>query len=377
MKCVSCCILAVALITPQFAVASSLVPDSPLGCPPGQTLTIPPSEDAELVLAGGPQLTSEQVAGPFDSPRSVGFLPDGWFLVAEKQGRLLLVRPDGEGVPISGVPEVRTEGHGGFIDLAVDPDYAANDTIYLSYLVGTADASTIRVMKAKLDGQNGALTDQQILFESTPGAKPEQLGGRIALTPDGYLFLTLGDRWAGDPAQDLTQDEALSSAFASTARFRMTIHSAGCSARGLRSGATGTATRKALPSMRPGKSYGPTSMARKAATSSILSCLGMTMAGRPSRMAPTIRGGRSATASLNLDWSSRFTIGFQSRSLRQGSRLSRIPPIASSGSALWRPRHWSGSHSARAAPSAKTIFSSIGLEGSATCASIQAARSTC
>ncbi|MGB6766632.1 MAG: PQQ-dependent sugar dehydrogenase [Methyloceanibacter sp.] len=207
MKCVSCCVVAVALVAPQFAVAQSAVPDSPLGCPPGRTLTIPPSEDAELVLAGGPQLTSEQVAGPFDSPRSVGFLPDGWFLVAEKQGRLLLVRPDGEGVPISGAPDVLTEGHGGFIDLAVDPNYAVNDTIYLSYLVGTADSSTIRVMKAKLDDQNEALTDQQILFESTPGAKPEQLGGRIALTPDGYLFLSLGDRWAGDLAQDLTQDE--------------------------------------------------------------------------------------------------------------------------------------------------------------------------
>ena len=207
MKCVSCCVVAVALVAPQFAVAQSAVPDSPLGCPPGRTLTIPPSEDAELVLAGGPQVTSEQVAGPFDSPRSVGFLPDGWFLVAEKQGRLLLVRPDGEGVPISGAPGVMTEGHGGFIDLAVDPNYAVNDTIYLSYLVGTADSSTIRVMKAKLDDQNEALTDQQILFESTPGAKPEQLGGRIALTPDGYLFLSLGDRWAGYPAQDLTQDE--------------------------------------------------------------------------------------------------------------------------------------------------------------------------
>ena len=207
MKCVSCCVVAVALVAPQFAVAQSAVPDSPLGCPPGRTLTIPPSKDAELVLAGGPQLTSEQVAGPFDSPRSVGFLPDGWFLVAEKQGRLLLVRPDGEGVPISGAPDVLTEGHGGFIDLAVDPNYAVNDTIYLSYLVGTADSSTIRVMKAKLDDQNEALTDQQILFESTPGAKPEQLGGRIALTPDGYLFLSLGDRWAGDLAQDLTQDE--------------------------------------------------------------------------------------------------------------------------------------------------------------------------
>src|SRR6476660_10183564 len=106
MKCVSRCVVAVALVAPQFAVAQSAAPDSPLGCPPGKTLTIPPSEDAGLVLAGGPQLISEQVAGPFDSPRSVGFLPDGWFLVAEKLGRLLLVRPDREGVSISGVPEV-------------------------------------------------------------------------------------------------------------------------------------------------------------------------------------------------------------------------------------------------------------------------------
>ena len=66
MKCVSCCVVAVALVAPQFAVAQSAVPNSPLGCPPGRTLTIPPSEDAELVLAGGPQLTSEQVAGPFE-----------------------------------------------------------------------------------------------------------------------------------------------------------------------------------------------------------------------------------------------------------------------------------------------------------------------
>src|SRR6478752_9190004 len=86
MKCVSRCVVAVALVAPQFAVAQSAVPDSPLCCPPGRTLTIPPSEDAELVLAGGPQLTSEQVAGPFDSPRSVGFLPDGWFQWPKSRG---------------------------------------------------------------------------------------------------------------------------------------------------------------------------------------------------------------------------------------------------------------------------------------------------
>jgi aldose sugar dehydrogenase len=210
MKCVPSCVLALALLTTTpHANAQSPVPDSPLGCPPGKTLTIPPPGEAQLVLADGLQVTEERVAGPFDSPRSVGFLPDGWFLVAEKQGRLLLVRPDGGDVPISGVPDVLTDGHGGLIDVAVDPNYATNATIYLSYLVGTVDASMIRVMRARLDDQNGALAEQRVLFESTPGPRTEQLGGRIALTPDGYLFLSLGDRWGGETAQDLSKDQGV------------------------------------------------------------------------------------------------------------------------------------------------------------------------
>ena len=156
------------------------------------------------MLAEGPQLVSERIAGPFDQPRSLGFLPDGSYLVAERPGRLLLVAGTGETRAIGGVPDVTTVGHGGLIDLAVDPNYAANGTIYLSYLVGRDDASSIRVMKARLDEGSGVLSEQQVLFESTAGSRSDQIGGRMALTPDGYLFLTVGDRWLNEPAQDLT-----------------------------------------------------------------------------------------------------------------------------------------------------------------------------
>ena len=44
--------------------------------------------------------------------------------------------PRAESNAISGVPVVSTVGHGGFIDLAVDPDYPANGTVYFSYLMG-------------------------------------------------------------------------------------------------------------------------------------------------------------------------------------------------------------------------------------------------
>jgi glucose/arabinose dehydrogenase len=146
------------------------------------------------------------MAGPFDQPRSLGFLPHGRLLVAERPGKLKLVTPWVETRDIEGVPAVFTGGHGGLIDLALDPGFSGNDTIYLSYLAGSETASTLRVLKAKLDAPNAKLTEERVIFETTPGARPEQIGGRIAVTPDGYLFLTVGDRWAGDPAQALADD---------------------------------------------------------------------------------------------------------------------------------------------------------------------------
>jgi aldose sugar dehydrogenase len=204
MKCVRVCLTFAALFASQFAFAASLAPDSPLGCPPSRTVTAPPSGEPEFVLAEGSQLVSERIAGPFDQPRSLGFLPDGSYLVAERPGRLLLVSATGGTRAVSGVPAVSTVGHGGLIDLAVDPNYLANNMVYFSYLVGSEEASTIRVMKARLDDRGEALSEQKVLFESSSGSRPDQIGGRIALTPGGYLFLSLGDRWLGEPAQDLS-----------------------------------------------------------------------------------------------------------------------------------------------------------------------------
>ena len=159
LTCVPVCLALALLFATQLAFAASVTPDSPLGCPPSRTLTAPPSGEGEFVLAEGQELVSERIAGPFDQPRSLGFLPDGSYLVAERPGRLLLVAGTGEARAISGVPEVSTVGHGGLIDLAVDPAYVENGTIYFSYLVGREEASTIRVMKAKLDERGQTLSE--------------------------------------------------------------------------------------------------------------------------------------------------------------------------------------------------------------------------
>jgi glucose/arabinose dehydrogenase len=173
------------------------------GCPPTPSWNVP-GDEAGLVLTDGVGLMAERVAGPFEVPWAVGLLPDGSFLVTERPGQLQHVTQAAGTYSVDGVPPVLYSGHGGLLDVEVDPNFQDNGTIYLSYLQGEETASIVKVMRAHFDADREALTDQQVIFEGSPGARPELLGGRIALTDDGYLFLSLGERWDRDKAQDLS-----------------------------------------------------------------------------------------------------------------------------------------------------------------------------
>lgn len=190
-------------ITILVLAALQIVAGPALGCPPSKTWTTGPDDQAGFVLAEG-ALAAIRTAGPFEVPWSVGLLPDGSFLVTERPGRLQHVRVNADTIAIQGIPSVLYVGHGGLLDIAVDPEFEQSHLVYLSYLQGEETASTIRVMRARFDDDNDTLTDQAIVFEGSPGPRPEQIGGRLALSGDGYLFISLGDRWDGPRAQDLS-----------------------------------------------------------------------------------------------------------------------------------------------------------------------------
>jgi aldose sugar dehydrogenase len=201
MQCKHASLFVALLTLPIFA--SPALPSDTRACPPSKTWTTGPDEEAGFVLAEG-DLAAVRTAGPFEFPWSIGLLPDGSFLVTERPGRLQHVRPDASTIEVSGVPNVLFFGHGGLLDLAVDPEFEDTHLIYLSYLEGNEVASTIRVLRAKFDEDSDALTDEQVIFVSSPGPRTIQIGGRLALTGDGYLFISLGDRFEGSRAQDLS-----------------------------------------------------------------------------------------------------------------------------------------------------------------------------
>ncbi|NOX67653.1 MAG: PQQ-dependent sugar dehydrogenase [Gammaproteobacteria bacterium] len=144
----------------------------------------------------------------FDEPWAMTFMPDGRLLVTEKKGRLLLVTQDGrKSAPIAGTPTVDYGGQGGLGDVIVHPNYAKNSIIYLSYVeAGNDDTRGAAVVKAelKLTEDGGSLNNVKVIWRQQPKVTGRgHFGHRLAFSPDGYLFISSGDRQKFDPAQNM------------------------------------------------------------------------------------------------------------------------------------------------------------------------------
>ena len=143
------------------------------------------------------------VATGLEHPWGMVFLPDESILVTERPGRLRIVR-DGalDPEPIDGVPEVYASGQGGLLDVALDPGFASNRAIYISYAAVGDGGNSTRVARARLG--DGRLEDLAVIFTAEPLVpSSKHFGSRLAFDPQGFLFITVGERGQGERAQDL------------------------------------------------------------------------------------------------------------------------------------------------------------------------------
>lgn len=165
---------------------------------------LPRRADAQSIRTEKTRARVVEVAKDFEFPWGLAFLPDGSMLVTERDGHLRRVGADGrKSDPIKGVPEVVVRGQGGLLDVALDPQFDRNRLVYLSYTEGGQGGSGTAVTRATFDG-GGALADPQIIFRQTPKANTTRhFGCRLVFAPDGTLFIGMGDRGMGDPAQKL------------------------------------------------------------------------------------------------------------------------------------------------------------------------------
>ncbi len=143
-----------------------------------------------------------------DLPWRIAFLPDGRMLVTEKVGRVELVTPQGDKTDVGGVPASYFEGQNGMLGVFLSPHYAADHSVYLTYVEPGDYGGGVALGRGRLvlDDKQPRLEGFQVLWRQVPTGKGGQPGGQIAFSPDGkYLFLTLGDRQRFTPAQDPSQ----------------------------------------------------------------------------------------------------------------------------------------------------------------------------
>lgn len=153
----------------------------------------------------------ETVAAGLDHPWSLAFLPDGAMLVTERPGTVRIVGPDGSlSAPLPGAPATQDWGQGGMLDIVLDPNFAANGMIYLSFAEIEGGKAGTAVARARLVREDGPprLEDTQVIFRMTgKTGSTRHFGSRLVFAPDGMLFVTLGDRGDMERAQD-TADHA-------------------------------------------------------------------------------------------------------------------------------------------------------------------------
>ena len=164
--------------------------------------SIPSVGQAGSVITEAGPVAVEVVAEGLERPWGAAFLPDGRMLVTERPGRLHVLGLDGSLTQIPGTPTVFAQGQGGLLDVRLSPDFAETRHVYLSFArPGPGGSAATALGRGALRGDS--LLAFETLFTQTPWVTgPNHFGSRIAFDDAGHVFLTTGERFQFDPAQD-------------------------------------------------------------------------------------------------------------------------------------------------------------------------------
>ena len=137
--------------------------------------------------------TLETVADDLNYPWSIAFMPEGDYLVAMRSGEVRRISADGEVSPaLEGLPASYVLSQGGYFDITLDPNFADNQRIYLSFAYGTPEQNGTRIVSGRLNGDR--VENVTPIFTVAPLKDTAvHYGGKMLFLLDGTLVMTTGD----------------------------------------------------------------------------------------------------------------------------------------------------------------------------------------
>jgi glucose/arabinose dehydrogenase len=156
-----------------------------------------------LTLAGAGSATTAQprttvVATGLEAPWELVFLPDGRTFLTERPGRVVLFSRGFRARRVVATLEVDTGGRkeGGLLGIALDPAFRRNRLVYL---YRTAKTDENQVLRYRFNGSKLVL---QRKIVGGLEASDSHNGGRIKFGPDRALWITTGEAYHKELAQD-------------------------------------------------------------------------------------------------------------------------------------------------------------------------------
>ena len=205
------------LSTVSAAAVVAFVARIGLGAMIGAALfSIPLWAGAQIVEPG---FQSTVVASGFSLPTATAYTPDGRIFVAEKNGIVKVIKNGALlPTPLITLTDVNTFGDRGLIGMAVDPQFAQNGYLYLSYTYentpgfNVAGPKTVRIVRVTVVGDTASESSKLVLVgtvggnSATPSCEDYAVtddciasdsnshsGGALAFGPDGKLYASTGD----------------------------------------------------------------------------------------------------------------------------------------------------------------------------------------
>ncbi|MFC4884690.1 PQQ-dependent sugar dehydrogenase [Streptomyces beijiangensis] len=149
---------------------------------------------------GGVPSSISTLSSGWTIPWGTYWMPDSSSALATERDsfKVFKVTPAGARTQVGTVPNVvTTDGEGGLLGVAVDPNWSSNHYVYFMHTASEGN----RIARMTYDGTT--LTGYKILLQ---GIKKNRYhnGGRLLFGPDGYLYASTGEAQTPALAQDKT-----------------------------------------------------------------------------------------------------------------------------------------------------------------------------
>ena len=185
--------------------ATTIVQEPALDTTYSSVETKSPNTDYKPAFAGQTRITGVKTTATYQvkilnkdlkRPWGITSLPDGRFLITEKEGNMRIASQDGTlSEAITGFPEVNAASQGGLLGLTVDPDFTNNRMVYWTFSEREPDGNLTAVAKGKLADDEKSIQNVKVIYRATPASNSAlHYGGRILFDKTGNIIFSTGER---------------------------------------------------------------------------------------------------------------------------------------------------------------------------------------